>query len=258
MIFDYRLFELYAEKKRDQKKAVPWVIKALIWLFKFPLTAWILTPIEWTLSVLFNLRIPLYQDLIYIFMTQIPGQPFFLGNYLRAIYYKGQLKSMGKNVLIEEGVRISSPQNIEIDEFVLIDKGTRIELGSLRIGHHSHICVGVSMLGSGSVDIGNYCAVSHGAMLITSTESPKGGARMASTMVSFKERHVQVAPIIIKNEAFVGARATLMPGVTVEEGGVIGAGVLAFHGTKAWEIKYGRIPENLITKSREQLKRGES
>ena len=258
MIFDHRLFELYAEKKRDQKKAVPWVICALIWLFKLPLTACILTPIEWVLSVLFNLRIPVYQELIHIFMTQIPGQPRFFGNYLRAIYYKGQLKSMGQNVLIEEGVRFASPQNVEIGEFVLIDKGTRIELGSLRVGHHSHICVGVTMLGSGSVDIGNYCAVSHGAMLITSTESPKGGARMSSTMVSFKERNVQVAPIIIKNEAFIGARATLMPGVTIEEGGVIGAGVLAFQGTNAWEIKYGRIPENVITKAREHVKSGES
>lgn len=257
MIFDHRLFELYAEKKRDQKKSVPWAISALIWLFKIPLTAWILNPFEWVLSVVLNLRIPVYQELIHIFITHIPGQPRLFGNYLRAIYYKGQLKSMGQNVLIEEGVRFASPQTVEIDDFVLIDKGTRVELGSLRVGHHSHICVGVTMLGSGSVDIGNYCAVSHGALLITSTESPKNGARMSSTMVSFKERNVKVAPIIIKNEAFVGARATLMPGVTIEEGGVIGAGVLAFQGTNAWEIKYGRIPENMITKARERVKFGE-
>ena len=253
MVFDHRLFELVAQKRKFRGQAVPFALVALEAVYRFPLTWWILTPLEVTISVILNLPIPIYKELVEMVIIHFPGSPGMLGNYVRAVYYRTKLKSMGTNAIIEEGVRILNPGGLELGEFVLIDKYVMIAVESARIGKRSHVGVGAKFLGSGSVEIGDYGGIGINSILITSTELPKGGMRMSGTMVPFEHRNVKVADVVVKREGFVGTSAILMPGVVVEEGGVIGAGVIAFKGTQPWEMKFGRIPENLVSKSRDQV-----
>jgi acetyltransferase-like isoleucine patch superfamily enzyme len=257
MIFDHRLFDLYIAKRTYYGEPVPRSIRLLSRLLRNkPLVA-VLGGFETAVGVLLALPIPLYRTLVQVTLTNLPGSPGMAGNYLRALYYRRRLKRMGVNSIVEEGVRIHNPEAVELDEFVLIDKNTVINTSGLRVGKRSHICYGVMLLGSERVEIGDYCAVSHGAMIITSTEVPRDGARMSSTMVPFEQRHPKKEPVVIKKDGFVGAAAVLMPGVVVEEGGVIGAGMVAFQGTEPWEIRYGKIPGEVQSKKREKVRFGE-
>ena len=254
MIFDHRLFDLYIAKRRYFGEPVPKSIRLLSRLLRKKPLAKVLGGIEVAVGTLMALPIPFYRTLVQVTLTYLPGSPGMAGNYLRALYYRRRLKRMGANTIIEEGVRIHNPSEVELDEFVLIDKNTVINTAGLRVGKRSHICYGVMLLGSERVEIGDYCAISHGAMIITSTEMPRDGARMSSTMVPLEQRHPKREAVVIKKEGFVGAAAVVMPGVVIEEGGVIGAGMVAFEGTGPWEIRYGRIPGEVRSKKREKVR----
>jgi acetyltransferase-like isoleucine patch superfamily enzyme len=257
MIFDHRLFDLYIAKRKYDGQPVPKSIRFLSRFLRNRPAARFLGGIEVVVGTLLALPIPVYRTLVQVTLTYLPGSPNLAGNYLRALYYRRRLKRMGANTIIEEGVRIHNPDTVELDEFVLIDKNTVINTAGLRVGKRSHICYGVMLLGSERVEIGDYCAVSHGAMIITSTEVPRDGARMSSTMVPFEQRVAKREPVVIKKDGFVGAAAVVMPGVIVEEGGVIGAGMVTFENIGPWEIRYGKIPGEVRSKKRDKVRFGE-
>src|SRR4030042_750676 len=52
--------------------------------------------------------------------------PGAIGIRLRQMYYRCKLKSMGKNVVIDEGVFIDGAKNISISDYVWVDKNVRL------------------------------------------------------------------------------------------------------------------------------------
>jgi maltose O-acetyltransferase len=67
------------------------------------------------------------------------------------------------------------------------------------------------------VTIGDHVAVGHDVMFLTRTHHSGGGAQRAGA--------VHCAPVTIENGVWLGARCTIMPGVTVGAGSVVGASV---------------------------------
>ena len=55
-------------------------------------------------------------------------------------------------------------------------------------------------------------------------------------MVSAKQRNVLRSQVRILKDAFIGANVTILPGVTVAQGSVIGAGVTLAKDTEPWGI----------------------
>ena len=55
----------------------------------------------------------------------------------------------------------------------------------------------------------------------------------------------KIAPIVIKNGAFIGARAVILPGVTLAENSIVGAGSVVTHDVKKGNIVSG-CPAKLI------------
>jgi maltose O-acetyltransferase len=70
----------------------------------------------------------------------------------------------------------------------------------------------------GQVTIGDHVAVGQDVMFLTRTHDTSNPAQRAGTVGS--------APIEIGNGAWLGARCTIMPGVKVGAGAVIGASVV--------------------------------
>lgn len=68
------------------------------------------------------------------------------------------------------------------------------------------------------ITIGERVGVGHSVMFLTSSYELGSADQRASTVVR--------APIVIGNGAWLGARCTIMPGVTVGAGAVIGAGTV--------------------------------
>jgi maltose O-acetyltransferase len=68
-----------------------------------------------------------------------------------------------------------------------------------------------------TVTIGNRVAVGHRVMFLTRDYEPGTPAQRAGD--------VRRAPIVVEDGAWIGARAVVLPGVTIGAGSVIGAGV---------------------------------
>lgn len=121
---------------------------------------------------------------------------------------------LGENVLLNDfinlyGCRIGD--NTKIGPFVEIQKGSVVGR-NCKIQSHSFICEGVTI--EDDVFIG------HGVMFIN---DPYPRAATASGMLQ-TEADWKVVPTIIKKGASIGSNATILCGVTVAEGAIVGAG----------------------------------
>ncbi|MFT3923595.1 MAG: DapH/DapD/GlmU-related protein [Myxococcales bacterium] len=68
------------------------------------------------------------------------------------------------------------------------------------------------------ISIGNHVAVGHDVMLLTRTHELGHSSRRAGA--------VRTAPVVIEDGVWLGARCTVLPGVTIGAGAVIGSSVV--------------------------------
>ena len=98
----------------------------------------------------------------------------------------------------------------------------------LQIGDWSWIGERVWIDNIGLVSIGSHCCLSQGAYLCTGNHD-WSDPRFA----------LQVGPITIADQAWIGAFAVVAPGVSVAEGSVVAAGSILTHNTEPWVIYAG-------------------
>ena len=98
----------------------------------------------------------------------------------------------------------------------------------LVVGHFCGFNKGVFFDLSANVDIGHYVAVGHDVMFLTSTYERGESSRRAGAR--------RCAPIVVHDGAWLGARATILPGVTIGAGSVISAGIAVSED----------VPENML------------
>ena len=158
------------------------------------------------------------------------------GCYIRGLYYKGKLKQMSPNVLIEQGVHISHPENVELSEFSFIDKNVIIAANKCRVGRRVHIAPFVIITGGGDFEIEDYACISNHSSIITSTETLKEGTRSSGPMVPYNQRDVLRGFVKIRKDAFIGTKATVLPNVTIAEGSVVGANTVITKDTEPWNF----------------------
>jgi maltose O-acetyltransferase len=95
----------------------------------------------------------------------------------------------------------------------IIGSGNIQEL--LSIGHDCGFNVGCFLDLHAPITIGNHVGIGHDVLILTSTYEVGPGRQRAGMLVH--------APVVIEDGAWVGARCTIMPGVTIGAGSVIGA-----------------------------------
>ncbi len=88
----------------------------------------------------------------------------------------------------------------------------------LTIGEHCGFNDGCFFDLEDHVTIGNHVAVGHEVMFLTQTYEVGTAEKRAGKVVR--------APIVVEDGAWLGARCTVMPGVTIGAGAVIGAGAM--------------------------------
>ena len=103
----------------------------------------------------------------------------------------------------------------------------RVFLGSWRgltVGDDTFINYGCFFDLSAPITIGNKCDIGYQAMFITATHMPGSAERRAGLPTS--------APIVIEDGTWIGARAIIMPGVTVATGCIVGSGSVVVKSTQ--------------------------
>lgn len=151
--------------------------------------------------------------------------------FLNRLYFKKKLhniKSLGKNVHVHESTEIYAPELLEIANDVHIQQGCKLfaDGGGIYIGEGTIFAHDVQIMARNHV----YDAPDLESVLYDHR---------------FKNEKVKIG-----NFCWIGARATILPGVTIEDGVVIGAGSVVNHdvpkgavvvGNPAKIVKYRNI-----------------
>ncbi len=177
--------------------------------------------------------------------------------------YQKQFKFCGEGVEIDPGVRIDHPEKMVVGDRVKIRHGVtimgdfeeikldagvvlypqvfiqgngRLILGErvvlypanylsisgkesfLEIGGGSHCAPGCALYGAHGLTIGEHCALSAHVVMTTIGHDPRAPELMVKTS--------RGAGIVMEKNCWVGANATVLAGVRIGEGSVIGAGAV--------------------------------
>ena len=120
------------------------------------------------------------------------------GMVKRYALLKGLCKSIGDNVTIKEGVYILNPRELSIGNNVSIHPMCYIEA-------------------AGGVSIGNDVSVAHGVTFISATHN------FSDREIPIKDQGVELKGIFVADNVWIGAKATVLCGITVGSGSIIGA-----------------------------------
>jgi len=239
LVFDHHMLRHIIESsEREHGRASSALLVAERLLRK----GWIRAPlavIEHVVGFLMVLPIPIYSAAMYGLVTHMRGLPHYLGMYARALYYRPKLGLMEPNVFIDQGVFFAHPRGVELKSFSYVDKNVLIMSRSAKVGRRVHIAPRVFVSGGGEFEIEDYACIATNSNIITSTEVLKDGARCSGPMVSADQRKVFRGKVLIRKDAFIGANATLLPGVVIEQGSVVGAGVTVAKSTEKWGVYVG-------------------
>ena len=252
MLYDKDFVDHIKANLEAHGREISTILRLYASLIRFPLVQLLLSIVESLLGFILALPIPLYADLVETIIKYLPGSPYYLGNYLRAVFYSKKLKRFDRNVIIEEGVTIFHKDKTEFDEFVLIDKFVLLEAAEIKIGKRVHLSHNCAISGNGKFIMGDYSCLSHSSSVVTATEVPAGGARTSGPMAPMNQRNLIFADVIIEKDAFVGMSVTLQPGVRIGEGAVVGSGSVVTKDVEPWTIVAG-VPAKKISE-REKVK----
>lgn len=148
--------------------------------------------------------------------------------------YGGKYIQIGCNTLIDKNVSITA----QYVEGISIDKSVIVSIGdNCRIGQFSHVT------GINRIKIGN--GVRTGASVLI-TDNAHG---------EFKYEQLKIQPnlrplyskggVIIGNNVWIGEKATIMPGVTIGDGAIIGANAVVTHDVPPYTTAVG-CPAKII------------
>lgn len=157
----------------------------------------------------------------------------FMGNNIRS-----SLKFCGKEVRLYPLCKIIRAKNAILDnhcqifDFVFIDAGE-----SLKIGKYSTLTWQVLIEGGARTSIGDRVFIGPGSKLLTSTYKLNGFYAVEHVPEGCME--IQYGDIVIGDDAYIGANCSILPGITIGEGAVVGANSLVNRDLDPWGIYVG-------------------
>lgn len=164
--------------------------------------------------------------------AMLPGLDL-MGDNLR-----DKLKFCGKDVRLYPLCKMVRAGNAELDNNCQIFDNVFIDAGkSLKIGKFSTLTWYVLIEGGANTKIGDRVFIGPGSKILTSTYKLNGVYSIEH--LPGECRATEYGDITIHDDAYVGANCTIMPGVTIGEGAVVGANALVNKDLEPWGIYVG-------------------
>ena len=145
----------------------------------------------------------------------------------------------GRNNFVHPTVSVRNYSSIYIGNSVTLNRNVCIWPSKLTIGDRVEINPGVCIYGD--VIIGNNVMIAPHCMLAGGNH---GVARNGIPMIN---QPCTSNGIVIKHDVWIGANSSVLDGVTIAEGCVIGAGSVVTKSTISYGI-YGGVPATLLRK----------
>jgi acetyltransferase-like isoleucine patch superfamily enzyme len=168
------------------------------------------------------------------------------GAHERRVLLRALCKSFGNGVRVGLGVLVLHPQTFEIGDAVFLGAGA-----FLQGRHDGHCVIGAhtwigpqSYFDCRDMELGEYVGWGPGAKVLGSehTGDPSDVPIIQTDLV--------IKPVRVRKWADIGTNAVLLPGVTVGEGAIVGAGAVVTKDVPAYGVVAG-VPAKLLRYRRE-------
>lgn len=147
----------------------------------------------------------------------------FLGPWLRSQWLLRRCTSRGRTALVVNGhVLVENQGTIHLGDKIRIRAiHLPVELaslpgGTLTIGDKTFINSGVSICAQQSVSIGRNCAIGNMSLIMDTDFHTPGD----------HTRWPEARPVVLEDDVWLGARVTVLKGVTIGRGAVVAAGAV--------------------------------
>lgn len=138
------------------------------------------------------------------------------------------LRARHPDLRLARGVDIRSPHRLEVGRDVFLDVGAVLHCGGMdwcphgyvRLGDRTYVGPNAVLFGGGGVEVGADALISPGVVL-TSHEHT-----FSDAAVPIREQPLDMAPVVLEDDVWIGANAVVLPGVRVGRGAVVGAGAV--------------------------------
>ena len=149
-----------------------------------------------------------------VFFRPFAGPPF---RYYRSVVLRVWGARIGRRCAIAAGAKIWAPWNLTVGNYVAVANGAEL-------------------YGVAPIVLGDHSTISQDAYICT-----------ASHDIASKSKPLVFKPVCIGSFSWVCARAIVLPGVTVGEGAVAGAGAVVTKDVAPWTV-VGGSPAKVIGK----------
>ncbi|MBI5838112.1 MAG: acyltransferase [Candidatus Eisenbacteria bacterium] len=143
--------------------------------------------------------------------------------------------------------RISIGDSVIIDDFAFLVGGARTAIGSF-----IHIASFVSVTGGGELVMEDFSGISAGSRVYTGNEDYLGGC-LTNPTIPEPFRVAARSFVRVGRHAIVGANSVILPGVTLGEGCVVGAGSLVTKDCEPWTVYVGTPARPMKARRRDRI-----
>jgi len=144
---------------------------------------------------------------------------------------------IGSNVLISRFARFYNPDKIQIGSNVRIDDFCILS-GEIKIGNYIHISAYNALYGKFGIEMHDYSGLSPRCVVLSATDDFSGDY-LIGPMIDSKYTNVTGGKVTIGKFCQIGSGSIIFPGITINEGAVVGAMSLVLHDLDAWKIFKG-------------------
>lgn len=164
-----------------------------------------------------------------------------------------QFKYIGSDVFIHPDAIIKRPEFTTIQDHVAIDNGVTVST-KLSVGNYVHISSFVVVIGGidSELVLEDFTFVAAGTKIVCGSEDYTGVGLVGPTIPK-KYRTLNLTRITFEKFSGCGVNCSIMPGVTLAEGSVLGANSLLTKSTEPWTIYVGSPARPIKTRRKELI-----
>lgn len=164
-------------------------------------------------------------------------------------------KKVGEDVRIDPSAQIVRPELIELGSHISIDMGVYFSTSAI-IGDWIHIAPQVSIIGGADslLIMEHFSALATGTRVICASDNFKEG--FLNPFISRKYRKVINETITLKLYSSTGTNCSIMPGVTMGIGSVLGSNSVLTKNTEPWGIYAGAPAKRIGTRDSKLILQG--
>ena len=163
-----------------------------------------------------------------------------------------KFKKIGYDVRVHDQAIITRPELIEIGNHVAIDMWVYLSTQA-KIGNYIHIAPSVSIIGGANalLNMEDFSNIGSGGRIVCASDDFTQG--LISPVVPIEHRTIINEPITFKKFATLGVNCTVLPGVTLGEGCIVGANSVVTKDTEPWMIYAGTPAKPIKSRKRERI-----